>query len=178
MPARVLDLAEVGDHGEHDAHVALRVGAADGPQLRAEKFRPAERIADAAKAEERIDLLVDAEVRPLLVAADIQRANDEMMRAATPRAICRYIAACWSSVGNSSSLRKRYSVRSRPMPSAPFSLIDGRSSRISTLADTMMRRWSSVMGSVSRSSSSFASTTSCACSRCRNRPWSARWGRR
>ncbi len=66
--------------GNMIADISLRAGAADGAQLRAENIGPAERIADAAKTEERIDLLLDAEVRPLLVAADIERADDEMVR--------------------------------------------------------------------------------------------------
>ena len=45
----------------------------------------------------------------------------------------------------SSSLFKRAEFSSdRPIPSAPCSLIAGRSARTSTLADTMMRRWSVV----------------------------------
>lgn len=71
------ELIHGADHRVHDAHVAIGSRAENGAQLRPEDLRMAERHADGAEAEEGIVLMRQLERRQLLVAADIQRADDE-----------------------------------------------------------------------------------------------------
>ena len=73
------ELIHGADHREHNAHVAIGSRAENGAQLRPEDLRMAERHADGAEAEEGIVLMRQLERRQLLVAADIQRANDERL---------------------------------------------------------------------------------------------------
>ena len=42
-----------------------------------EKVGATQRIANTAKTEERVDLLLDSKMRPLFIASNIERANNE-----------------------------------------------------------------------------------------------------
>ena len=53
---------------------------------------------------------------------------------ASPATISRYAAYCWSSLGTRVELRKRYSVRYSPTPSAWYCWTSGTSSGFSMLA--------------------------------------------
>ena len=68
----------------------LATGAEDGPELRPEQVSAAQHYSNAAPTELRIGLFANFDVRNGLVAADVQRADDERARTKRlgDRAIC------------------------------------------------------------------------------------------
>ena len=75
----VAELLDGGDHREHDAQVAILRGAQQRAQLGDEQVVLVETDADRAVAEERVLLLFQRERRHFLIAADVQRADDDRL---------------------------------------------------------------------------------------------------
>ena len=78
----VFHLSEAGDHGEHDAHLAMRRSTQNGPQLLLEHSRAAQGNADAAPAQEGVFLFLLLHLEGQLVATGIQRAENHLLRGA------------------------------------------------------------------------------------------------
>ena len=75
--ARRPPLVERRDHREHDRDAAVAGRAEDRAQLRAQQLRTVQQHADAALAEKRVVLARKRQVRQRLVAADVERADDQ-----------------------------------------------------------------------------------------------------
>jgi hypothetical protein len=122
MAFHVAEFLELRDHGKHHAHFAEGRRAQDRAELRAEDLRAVEAHAHAALAEEGIVLLRNRQVGERLVAADIERANDERLVAPTP---ARWLCKSRTARPRRRVVRsmKRNSERSRPTPSPPRSAI-------------------------------------------------------
>ena len=67
-----------GDHGEHDAQLAVGRGAEQGAQLGAEDLRAGQADAQGAHAHGGVVLFGQVKVADLLVGADVQRADDDL----------------------------------------------------------------------------------------------------
>ncbi len=77
---RVVDLVDVGDHGQQHLQVVEPLGGAQhGAQLHHQHLGMVQGHADAAPAEEGVGLL-DGEVGQVLVAADVQGAHHHRQR--------------------------------------------------------------------------------------------------
>ena len=74
---RRLELGDLADHRELDVQIAPGGGAQQGPQLLAQHRRPVEPDANRAPAHRRIVLGRFRQVWQYLVAADIERAEDD-----------------------------------------------------------------------------------------------------
>ena len=77
VAAQGFDFADVGDHREHDPQRAVLGGAVERPQLGVQQILPLQQQPRTAHAEEGIFLARQIEIGHLLVAADVQRANDQ-----------------------------------------------------------------------------------------------------
>ena len=75
----LLDLSDGGDHGDHDPQLssAVRPCPHKGGELGAEGILVAQAIADGSIAQERVLLLLQVQVRDVLVSAYVQGANDD-----------------------------------------------------------------------------------------------------
>ena len=73
----VAQFGQQADHREHHPDLAEGGGAQDRPQLGAQDFRAIQPDAQAAFAEERVFLLGNGQVNQRLVAAYVERANDQ-----------------------------------------------------------------------------------------------------
>ena len=73
------DLPDGGDHREHDAQLAEGGGAEEGAQLGLEDLGPGQADAQCAHAHGGVILLRQIKVADLLVSADVQRADDDLL---------------------------------------------------------------------------------------------------
>ena len=87
--ARRAQLVERRDHREHHRARCRRAARKDRAQLRAQQLRTVQQHADAALAEKRVVLARHRQVRQRLVAADVERADDQPASRARARARCR-----------------------------------------------------------------------------------------
>ncbi len=71
------DFVDRADHGEHDLDIAAHAGTHERAQLRLEKLGHGQRDTNRPPAPERVRLLWERQVGRRLVAADVQRANDD-----------------------------------------------------------------------------------------------------
>ena len=76
----VLQLAQTGDHGEHDAHVAVGRGPEQGPELGLEEVPAGQADADGAVTEGGVVLVVQLHIVHGLVGADVAGADDDLLR--------------------------------------------------------------------------------------------------
>ena len=83
----LLQFFEAGNHRIHHFHVALGAGAEDGAELGAEHFRLCEAEPDSAPAEKRIHLLRQLQMRGKLVAAQIERADANLVHGDADNAV-------------------------------------------------------------------------------------------
>ena len=74
----VLQLPQAGDHGEHDAHVAVSGSPQQSPELGLEKVLPGQADADGTVAQGRVVLVVQLHVIHGLVRADVAGADDHL----------------------------------------------------------------------------------------------------
>ena len=74
----ILQLPQTGDHGEHNAHVAVGRSAQQGPQLGLEEILAGQADADGAVAQRGVVLVVQLHVVHGLVRADITGAHDHL----------------------------------------------------------------------------------------------------
>ena len=80
-------LVDAGDERHHDADVAEGARAQQGAQLGAVQVLARQAVADGAEAHERVVLLLEAQVGDLLVAADVERADDDRLALADERGL-------------------------------------------------------------------------------------------
>ena len=75
----VLQLPQAGDHGEHDAHVAVGRSAEQSPQLGLEEVPAGQADADGAVAQGGVVLMVELHVIDGLVGTDVTGADDDLL---------------------------------------------------------------------------------------------------
>lgn len=78
---RIAEFLDRSDHREHDAQLAIYRSADQCTQLRTEDIRAVQAQTDGAIAQERVHLFREREILQLLVAADVQRTNDDLLAA-------------------------------------------------------------------------------------------------
>ena len=119
-PRARANLVELGDHRQHDAELAVGRGLEKRARS-ACAAAPADRAPSrmARQPMRRILLLLPCALGQHLVAAEIERAEDDRLARPPPRSSMRRSAADRRACGMVRRIMNCSSVRNRPMPSAP-----------------------------------------------------------